>query len=439
MANQGYALNTTLTITGPLSLTLTDGDWRRCTLEMFNEDTHETLAKEPDFSWLKEPTLKTLFSALMAKGATARVVGGAVRDTLEGLPVKDIDIAIDVPPQETIELLEAAHIKVIPTGIDYGTVTAILDKKPYQITSLRQDTESYGRKADVAFVKDWEADAQRRDFTINAIYANPDGTLYDPCGGIEDLKNADVKFIGNAEDRVQEDYLRILRFFRFSCIISPYYLDPEGEDACHTYAAKLNDLSKERVTEEFTKILLLETPSDVLSEMAPELEQIFTKPVDIDSLIQLEYFEAVYDFKIMFLTRLAALIDSVDDIKLLLLSKEQTKLLATLLKHKHEASLDHRLCLYTYGKELTSLLLHMLAAKDPKRLYPRVEPMIKECEEWVEKALPLSGEDLMKLGIPQGQKVGELLEKVERWWIRKNFKPDHKACLAYAKRMLGEE
>ena len=389
-----------------------------------------------DAEWLKEADLQSLFEALSTDGAYPMVVGGAVRNTLEDLPVKDIDLAIDVEPEETIRLLEKAGIKAVPTGIEYGTITAVINKKPYQITSLRQDIETYGRKADVGFVKDWEADARRRDFTMNAIYADAAGRMYDPFNGIGDIDNGDVKFIGDPEERVKEDYLRILRFFRFSCEFSPYYLDPEGLDACHKYADKLATLSNERITEEFFKILELTTPSDVLTEMGPELRELFSCDLNIRALLRLEYYEAVWQYPISPLFRLAVLIDDFDDITLLQLSKSQAIFLKTMLAHKGQSSLNHKEYLYNHGADITHALLTAIIVEDPERLHPRMEPMLLECESWIEKKFPLKGDDLMKMGIPHGRELGAMLEKVERWWIRKEFEPDREACIEYAKRLM---
>src|SRR3990167_5989957 len=153
--------------------------------------------------WLTLPALQHLFTLFAKEGALLRLVGGSVRDGLLGLPVSDIDFAVDQPPQWGLELLKKNHIKAIPTGIDHGTITAVIDKKPYQITTLRVDVKAFGRKAEVAFTEDWIQDAKRRDFTINAIYANRTGELFDPVNGLEDLKNRKIRFIGDPNQRIQ--------------------------------------------------------------------------------------------------------------------------------------------------------------------------------------------------------------------------------------------
>ena len=217
--------------------------------------------------WLTLPSLQHLFDLFEKEGATLRLVGGSVRDGLLGLPVNDIDLAVDRDPHWVMDLLHKHHIKAIPTGIDHGTVTAVLDKRPYQITTLRVDVKTFGRKAHVAFTEDWVQDALRRDFTMNAIYADKMGFLFDPVDGLEDLKEHRVQFIGKASLRIKEDYLRILRFFRFSARFGQEPYDGEGLQACRLYATHLPQLARERVTEEFLKILDLPSPLYALDMM----------------------------------------------------------------------------------------------------------------------------------------------------------------------------
>ena len=169
-----------------------------------------------DADWLREPSLQTVMAALADGGATARFVGGCVRNAFLAAGSTDVDIAVDVEPPETVRLLEAAGIKAVPTGIEHGTITAVVEHDGYEITSLRRDVETDGRRAVVAFTTDWAEDAMRRDFTMNALYADLSGKVFDPLGeGVADIRARRVRFIGEAEDRIREDYLRILRFFRF--------------------------------------------------------------------------------------------------------------------------------------------------------------------------------------------------------------------------------
>ncbi len=184
-----------------------------------------------DAEWLKRPETARVFAALAAPGVETRAVGGAVRDTLLGLKVTEIDLATTALPEQVMTLARKAGLKAVPTGIEHGTVTVIADGVPFEVTTLRRDVETFGRHATIAFTEDWEEDARRRDFTINALYAGSDGTVFDPLSGYADLVAGRVRFIGDAEARIKEDYLRILRFFRFNAYYGKGPLDPDGLQA----------------------------------------------------------------------------------------------------------------------------------------------------------------------------------------------------------------
>ncbi|MCG8506772.1 MAG: CCA tRNA nucleotidyltransferase, partial [Sphingomonadales bacterium] len=203
--------------------------------------------------WLADAAVTRVVAALGANNC--RFVGGAVRNTLLGEPVTDIDIATRLEPDAVIARLEAAEIKAVPTGLKHGTVTAVAEGHAIEVTTLRHDVETDGRHAKVAFTDDWQADAARRDFTFNALYAAPDGTLYDYFGGLDDLKAGHVRFIGDAEARITEDALRILRFFRFHAHYGAGGMDAAGLDACAALAGRLDILSVERVRDELLKLL----------------------------------------------------------------------------------------------------------------------------------------------------------------------------------------
>ena len=188
-------------------------------------------------------------------GEEARVVGGAVRNALLGLGADEIDVATTAVPEEVVRRVQAAGFKAVPTGIEHGTVTVVADKIPFEVTTLRQDVETYGRHAKVAFGRDWKADAERRDFTINAFSARADGTVYDYVGGLADLKARRVRFIGDPQQRIEEDYLRILRFFRFHAAYGTSdHPDREGLEACIAGRDGLDHLSRERVRMELMKL-----------------------------------------------------------------------------------------------------------------------------------------------------------------------------------------
>ena len=221
----------------------------------------------PPADWTKRADLAALLAALGP--GNARYVGGAVRDTLLGIGVKDIDLATPLEPREVMRRLKAHHIQVVPTGIDHGTVTAVLAGGPVEITTLRHDVSTDGRRATVAFASDWQDDAARRDFTINALYADPvTGEIWDYFGGLDDLAARRVRFIGDARERIREDHLRILRYFRFQARFGSQPADSEAEQACAELAATLKGLSRERVGMELTNLLALPDPAPTVARMA---------------------------------------------------------------------------------------------------------------------------------------------------------------------------
>ncbi len=396
--------------------------------------------------WLTLPALQHLFKLFEEREATLRLVGGSVRDGLLGLPVNDIDLAVDRPPLWVMDLLQQNHIKVIPTGIDHGTVTAVVDKRPYQITTLRVDVKTFGRKAHVAFTEDWIQDALRRDFTINAIYADQQGRLFDPVGGVKDLKSHRVRFIGTAAHRIKEDYLRILRFFRFSARFGQEPYDAEGLEACHLYASHLPHLARERVTEEFLKILELSNPLYALEAMkeAGVLTYILDPGTwdDLKALISLEHVSGILASGFL---RLAAFYPALSEIKAhLRLSKKQESTLAFLVKNHlliTEDSFKHQS--YFWGREKTFDLAFLQTA----RCVANVEISLEEgglfiqnihriFESWSVPSFPLTGEDFLSHGVKEGKELGVLLKAVEKWWISEDFKPSRKACLSYLSTLL---
>ena len=219
-------------------------------------------------SWLRAEPLVGLMNALDRDGEEARVVGGAVRNALLGEAVGEIDIATTARPDEVVRRVKAAGFKAVPTGIEHGTVTVVIDRTPFEVTTLRQDVETDGRHAKVSFGRDWHADAGRRDFTINALSATLDGTVHDPVGGLADIEARRVRFIGDPATRIREDYLRILRFFRFHAAYGRGEPDVDGLAACIAARDGLGQLSRERVRSEFMKLLVAERAVPTVETMA---------------------------------------------------------------------------------------------------------------------------------------------------------------------------
>ncbi|MBX9621690.1 MAG: CCA tRNA nucleotidyltransferase [Alphaproteobacteria bacterium] len=396
--------------------------------------------------WLKLPGLQRLFTLFLQEGATLRLVGGSVRDGLLGLPTNDIDLAIDRPPQWVLDILIKNHIKAIPTGFEHGTITAVLDKQPYQITTLRLDIKTFGRKAEVTFTEDWIQDAQRRDFTINALYADKEGHLFDPVGGIKDLEEHRVRFIGDASQRIKEDYLRILRFFRFSARFGREPYSPEGLEACREFASHLPHLARERVTDEFLQILELPAPLYALEAMKETgvLPYIFHPKVweDFKTLLLLEEAMGMAPNPIL---RLASFHPLLSELKShLRLSKVQTTKLSFLLKEHDPITIDsYKHFAYLWGKECTfdaatlqtgyRLVFEEISLKDGTVFLNHLQTLLSDFSIPV---FPLKGRDLLALHIKPGESVGELLKTIENWWISENFAPDKKACIEYLKSLL---
>lgn len=388
--------------------------------------------------WLESLETRKVLSALADASRTIRFVGGCVRDTLLGKVVTDLDIATTLKPSDVIHQLQKANIKTVPLGLEHGTVLAVAGSYHYEITTLRHDVETDGRHAKVSFTDDWEEDARRRDFTFNALYLSIKGELYDPWGGEEDLQKGCVRFIGDAGERIQEDYLRILRYFRFYA----YYGQGEPHaatlEACKKYAAKIKTLSMERIRTEILKLLNAPLPLVALQKMeetgiwfhamqggaSPDIKLL-------ENLIKLEQ-----DFQIVpnALRRLVVVLWG-DRKALHILSKKlkfsnrEKKELETLAKLSGQLCENPIQILYKHGLETTRDVLLIQAARGYNRFLLEQLPL-----SWEKPVFPLSGEDLKKLGLAPGPLLGEILKHVESWWIQQHFSPDAIQCLEEARK-----
>ncbi|HEX3538521.1 MAG TPA: CCA tRNA nucleotidyltransferase [Stellaceae bacterium] len=385
--------------------------------------------------WMTEPATRQLLAALESAGIAARFVGGCVRDALLGHEIGDIDIATPARPEEVIAALASTNIKTVPTGIAHGTVTAVVPPRHYEITTLRRDVETYGRRAQVAFDADWAEDAGRRDFTINAIYLDPDGTLHDPVGGLTDLKLRRVRFVGDAAQRIAEDVLRLLRYYRFEARFGTGQGDTAARAACREAAPLLPNLSAERVAQELLRLLGVADPVPALRMMQEDgvSPVILPEPVRLDRLASLIRIEGELDP----LLRLAALIDvdragAVAIAERLRLSNAQRDRLAALaLPWAVDPEADtraQRRALYDLGAERYRDLVLLLAAEG-RLPPPRRRKLLDLAEAWSRPEFPLAGRDVTALGIPPGPRVGHLLDAVRRWWEEGDFAADRARCL----------
>ncbi len=387
------------------------------------------------WDWMAAPGVAAVIAALTANGAVVRFVGGCVRDAVIGRPPdSDIDLATTDPPETVTALLEAAGLRALPTGIAHGTVTALAEGQSLEVTTLRRDVETDGRHATVAFTDDWEADAGRRDFTMNALFCDPDGSLYDPTGGLADARSGRVRFVGDPVERIEEDALRILRFFRFHAHYGQTPADPEALDACRAKASLVTALSGERVGAEMLKLLTAPDPSPALilmiesGVMAALLPQI-TGLGNLAVLCQIDDGDA--------LRRLALLLrhgdgDAVAVAERLRLSNDQRDRLEGITAPLLELGADldpaaQRRALYRLGAGRFTDLVYLAWAETEK---PGFDAMVETARDWQAPALPIGGDDVMALGIERGPAVGDLLEAVEDWWISGDFKADREASLA---------
>jgi poly(A) polymerase len=388
--------------------------------------------------WLKSPALAKVFAALGKEGAKARVVGGAVRNALLHRPVHEVDIATTAPPEDTMRLARAAGLGAYPTGIDHGTATVVADGQSFEVTTLRRDVETDGRRAVVAFTNDWTEDASRRDFTINALYCDLDGNIYDPVGGaLADIRKRRVRFIGDAEARIREDYLRILRFFRFSAQYGNGQIDPTGLAAAEALKDGLILLSAERVSAEMLKLLAAPGAPDVLGVMydAGILQLAIRTQIEPDRFARLTAIEAALGEAPDPITRLAALavIHPGDEVFLanqLRLSNADAHRIAAALESDpgidpHTPEVTGRAALYRLGPENFRRAVRLAWARSgasPTAANWRSRALLPD--RWKASKMPVSGSDVMALGVAQGVAVGSVLQAFEKWWIDKDFPSD---------------
>ena len=397
----------------------------------------ETIGLRP---WMTAPETAAVFDALEAAGGAdcARYVGGCVRNTLLGQPVSDIDIATRLTPDQVTETLKAAKLKAVPTGVEHGTVTAVSGGKPFEITTLRRDVATDGRRAVVAFTDDWAEDAQRRDFTLNALYARRDGSLFDPSGhGVADARAGRIVFVGEAEDRVREDFLRILRFFRFFAWYGSGPPDAAALAACETLRSELRTLSAERVSKEILKLLAAPDPREAVALMARTgvLGEVLPGPIDVQRFKGVVAIEEDQLFETDAVLRLAALLpdDQVGAAKfaerLRLPNADRDRIAAALaitptLK-SWMSPREIRRTLYRLGAEAFRDRAKLAWARAGRTATtPQWRGMIALGEGWSAPAFPLTGEDVIAAGVPKGPMVGQVLREVEDWWIDHDFIDD---------------
>jgi poly(A) polymerase len=368
-------------------------------------------------SFLKRTGVNRLLKALDAKQGTARFVGGAVRDLLLGERPGDLDLATIFQPDEVVRRLEAAGIKAVPTGIEHGTVTAVSSGTVIEVTTLRSDVSTDGRRATVAFTDDWKQDAGRRDFTINALYADPyTGELFDYFGGLADLKSRTVRFIGEPLQRIAEDHLRILRYFRFHSRYGHGSPDPHALEACVERANDLMALSRERIADELLKLLALDDPTPTVRLMHERglLVPVIPEAAEVDRLGRLVAAERSAKLKPDPLRRLAALLPSdpatADRIGARLkLSNKAKKRLASAANP--QLGLNPKALAYRIGTE--SAADRLLLSGQPAEA--------KAIAKWTPPRMPIGGGNIIARGVPEGPEVARTLRRIEESWEAAGF------------------
>lgn len=384
-------------------------------------------------TWLDRAQSRRVCAMLEDAGHQALFVGGCVRNTLLGAPVSDMDISTDARPERVIELAGAAGLKAVPTGIDHGTITVVADHEPFEITTFRRDVETDGRRAVIAFADTVDEDARRRDFTMNALYARIDGTLIDPLGGLPDLQARHVRFIGNAANRIREDYLRSLRFFRFHAWYGDPMngMDPDALSAIATHLDGLETLSRERVGAETVKLLSAPDPVAAVAAMRSTGALMRLLPgADDRALGPLVHLEEMFGFTPDPMRRLAALGDG--DLALSLRLSRARRDRVTLIRDgavggESAAALGYRL-----GRDCARDAIVLRAALLE---HPLSDDDLHQADVGGHAVFPVSAQDLMP--DHTGADLGNMLRKLEKIWISSGFTMTRAALLDISRAQEG--
>ncbi|MFN3523482.1 MAG: CCA tRNA nucleotidyltransferase [Phenylobacterium sp.] len=404
---------------------------------MTKTTTDDSLGVRP---WMTSPQTTAVMDALEAAGGPgcARFVGGCVRNSLLGAGIDDIDIATILAPPAVIAAVEAAGLRAVPTGVEHGTVTVVSDGRPYEVTTLRRDVETDGRRAVVAFTDDWAEDAARRDFTMNALYADRTGAIFDVTGrGVADARAGRVVFVGDPQTRLAEDYLRILRFFRFHAWYGRGLPDEAALRACAAHRDAVANLAAERISKELLKLLAAEEPRGAVALMAETGVLAVVLPgagelSRFNALVEIETEQLFTNDPVL---RLAALApdDEVGTARLaerLRLSNDQrARLVAakglTPPVKSWMSPRELRRAVYRLGaRAFTDRVKLAWAASRRTAATAQWRGLVALGESWSPPPFPITGEDVMKAGVPKGPMVGEVLREVEDWWIDHDFIDD---------------
>ena len=432
---------------------------------VFNISIDGPIGKLTPQSWLMAPETKSVIAALTSEGAEVRFIGGCVRDSLLKLSAKeknyrsdlkkqDIDIATPESPETVARLLKSAGIKFYDTAKKYGTISALIKGTKFEITTLRRDVKTDGRHASVVYTNDWIIDAKRRDFTFNALSVTPEGDLYDSFDGLNDLSCGQVRFIGVADERLSEDILRLLRFFRFFGLYGQPPADKNALEACKRHSKNLSRLSGERIWNEMSKILLTPKYGDVadLMNITGVYRNILPEAKNIKRLQMMQWLETNCYGKVKIkpdaVLRLAALIETnqrgaVNLSKRWKLSNCESSRLVTMVVPELSINpeinaIDLKRSLYKHGSKIISDLTILAWSEEltnitqPKNI--RTEGwlnILEKCEKWRDIQFPLNGDDVIALGIKEGPNIGKLLNRVRKIWEKDGYIDGRKSCLKH--------
>ncbi len=398
----------------------------------------------PDFSaapWLADDAVQHIFAAMAKAGGEARIVGGAPRNAVIGAPISDIDFAVTEPPERIMQLAKAAGIRSVATGIAHGTVTLVINKRGFEVTALRRDIKTDGRHASVVFTKDWREDAARRDFTMNAIYCDARGRVYDPVGGLGDILAGRVRFIGDAAARIREDYLRVLRFFRFFALFAKGDIDTAGYDACKNAGQGMRKLSAERIRAELLKLLGARRAGEAAGLMsqagvfvAADLGRAL--PGNLEKLVRVE---AALGVEADPMRRLWVLLGggSAPESRAealagrLRMSSAERKHLQLMAIRRRILPLlsqnERRAALYALGgRDYQDHVLLNWVLSDAGADDADWRDLFELPRRWSPPEFPLRGADIMAMGAAKGPQVGRILQKLENWWVGAGF-PESRA------------
>lgn len=382
--------------------------------------------------------LHSVFQAISRADGEARIVGGAVRNALLGERVQDIDMATTLIPEQVVAAASTAGLKTVATGIEHGTVTVISDSNGFEVTTLRHDVETDGRKARVAFTDDWAADAARRDFTLNALYCSDDGEVFDPVGGLGDLNTRMIRFVGDPQARIQEDYLRILRFFRFVSQYGRDEVDADGLAACRQLQDGLNQLSRERIGQETCKLLCGARAGEVavLMNDAGINRTLFGVDMDAELLASVIARTGSLGFTPDYTTLLAAALplSAEEQSALLRLSNAQTRSLNDLQSAMPPSPVlrdnERKVVLYQAGADTWKQAVLLAWARDVNAGDEDWVRLYKLPDEWEMPVFPVTGSDILATGTEPGPQVGEMLKTLEDWWMAGGFVASREELLA---------